>query len=450
MSARSFVMQKTNSVWDKYDRLDELGRGAYGVVYRVQTKVAPQLRAVKLIYKAQLKPDDFSQFSAEIELLRTMDHPNILRLYEFYEDSKCFYLVTEYLPGGELFEFIIKQRALTEGTAALVMSQLLSAVNYCHQNNIVHRDLKPENLLLAVPGSCSQLKVIDFGTSTLRLPGQNLNKLKGTAYYIAPEVIGGSYNEKCDLWSCGVILYMMLSGRPPFNGCDTKSILAKVKKAKYKMDSRSWDLVSDLAKDFIRKLMNPDPQSRLSAEEAFLHPWIVAYSSSSPPKSEVIASSLDNLRSFRATHKLKQAACVFIASQMIGEQEQLNLTVAFKALDTNNDGRLSKGELLQGFKELYTEEEAEQKVTELINHVDFDGSGFVEYSEFLSAGMKLDAEENKQRLEAAFAEFDTDKSGGISLAELKEILGACTEDDLDLEQLLEEVDLDHNGEVNAN
>lgn len=447
LSASSFIVQKKQAIWERYDRLDELGRGTFGVVHRARSIETNNIRAIKMICKNRVRTEDISQFIAEIELLRNLDHPNIMRLYEFYDDGLNFYLVTEYLQGGELFDFITKQQTLTEGMAAQVMTQLLSAVNYCHKNNVVHRDLKPENLLLAEPGSLSRIKVIDFGTSTLKLPGQYLQKIKGTPYYIAPEMLGKPYTEKCDMWSCGVILYLMLSGTVPFDGHNAKKILAKVKRAKYSLDGRHWDSVSSQAKDLVARLMQPDPDSRLSAEEALAHPWLVAYNSSSPPKTESIQASLEALKQFRATNKLKQAACVFIASQTIGEQEQLKLTAAFKALDTNNDGKLSTGELLLGFKELYPEEEAKEKVAELLKSADVDGSGFVEYSEFLSAGMRLDSDENRQRLEEAFNMFDSDRSGGISIEELKEMLGAYMGSDTDWEQMFQEVDLDHNGEV---
>mmetsp|Transcript_19140 Transcript_19140/g.34908 ORF Transcript_19140/g.34908 Transcript_19140/m.34908 type:complete len:506 (-) Transcript_19140:2424-3941(-) len=446
-SASSFIVQKRQAIWTRYERLDELGRGTFGIVYRAKSLETQHLRAVKMIFKAKVKAEDMLQFTAEIEVLRTLDHPNILKLYEFYEDSKCFYLVTEYLAGGELFDFIIKQQALSESMAAQVMNQLLSAVNYCHKNNIVHRDLKPENLLLAEAGSLSQIKVIDFGTSTLKLPGQTLQNLKGTAYYIAPEMLGKPYNEKCDLWSCGVILHVMLSGTAPFIGPDSKTILARVKKAKYKLEGQTWDSVSDMGKDLVRKLMEPDPARRLSAEDALNHQWITIHNSANPPKTEYIEAGLQSLKSFRATSKLKQAACVFISSQMIGEKEKQVLTTAFKALDTNNDGKLSASELEIGFRSLYTEEEAQAKVNELLKQIDVDGNGFVEYSEFLSAGMQLDAEENKQRLEDAFNIFDSDKSGGISLEELKEILGSYMDADTDWDQLFRDVDSDHSGEI---
>lgn len=446
-TASSFIVQKNYDIWDRYDKLEELGRGTFGVVYRAKSLETQHQRAVKIIYKSRVKAEDIAQFSAEIDLLRTLDHPNIMRLYEYFEDDKSISLVTEFLPGGELFDFITKQHTLTEAMAAQVMAQLLSAVNYCHKSNVVHRDLKPENLLLAIPGSLSQIKIIDFGTSTLKQPGQSLQKLKGTAYYIAPEMLGTNYTEKCDLWSCGVILYVMLSGNAPFNGPNSKSILAKVKQAKYKLEGRPWDSISHEAKDFVRSLMEPNPHFRLSAEEALAHPWIVANQSKSPPKTETINASLERLRQFSATNKLKQAACVFIASQVISEREKSLLTTSFKALDTNNDGRLSRSELMEGFKDLYPDDEAELRVNDLLKNADIDQSGFVEYSEFLSAGMRIDAEENKQLLEEAFNMFDLDRNGGISLEELKEMLGSYMDGDTDWEALFQDVDLDHSGEV---
>lgn len=163
--------------------------------------------------------------------MRQLDHPNIVRLFEVFQDDKRFYLVTELCTGGELFDEITKRSHFSEADAALITKQVLSAVAYCHSKNICHRDLKPENILLdsKAADSSNSIKVIDFGASQKFDPSKKMNQIYGTAYYIAPEILKSDYNEKCDVWSVGVILFILLSGRPPFGGDNDKEILDSVK-----------------------------------------------------------------------------------------------------------------------------------------------------------------------------------------------------------------------------
>jgi len=166
----------------------------------------------------------------EINILRSLDHPNIVKMYEFFEDDKRYYIVTEICKGGELFDEIINRGKFSERDAAILMKQLLMCVNYCHSNNVVHRDLKPENILLEANKDFDQIKIIDFGTSLTVDPTKTLDEKLGTPYYIAPEVLNKKYNHKCDIWSSGVISYIVLSGIPPFNGANDQEIMANVKK----------------------------------------------------------------------------------------------------------------------------------------------------------------------------------------------------------------------------
>ena len=208
-------------------------------------------------------------------------HPNIVRLLEYYQDPDYFYLVTEYCEGGELFDQIINCGVFSEKLAAGIIRQILSAVVYCHDRHIVHRDLKPENLLLEYSNKTFEegniVKVIDFGTSIEYNPTEKLKAKLGTAYYIAPEVLRGEYDEKCDVWSCGVILYIFLCGYPPFNGQNDNEIFQKIKKGKFVYPSPEWDNVSQQAKDLVNKMLHFDPKRRISAKEALDDVWIQTF-----------------------------------------------------------------------------------------------------------------------------------------------------------------------------
>ena len=211
------IVERKGNISKYYQVLESVGKGAFGEVKKVLHKLTKDIRAMKIIKKDKCDKNYLNNLYSEINILKQMDHPNIVKLYEIFSDSKHLYLITEYLEGGELFDLILKQRHFTEHTAAKIMKQVLSAVHYCHQRKIVHRDLKPENLLLVRPDDF-EIKVIDFGLAREFQPKQNMCSRMGTPFYIAPEVLKKKYTEKCDVWSCGVILYILLCGQAPFNG----------------------------------------------------------------------------------------------------------------------------------------------------------------------------------------------------------------------------------------
>jgi len=195
-----------------------LGTGAFGEVRMCVHRESGAQRAVKVLRKSHMDDDEKRMLFNEINILKEIDHPNIIKMYEFFEDEKRYYLVTEICKGGELFDEILQRGKFSERDGAVLMKQVLSCINYCHQANIVHRDLKPENILLEQNKEFDQIKIIDFGTSLVYDPSRSLDEKLGTPYYIAPEVLNKNYNQKCDIWSCGVITYILLSGVPPFNG----------------------------------------------------------------------------------------------------------------------------------------------------------------------------------------------------------------------------------------
>lgn len=231
---------------------------------------------MKIIRKEDVSQQYVDSLLNEIDILKQLDHPAIVKLFEFYQDKLNFYLITEYIDGGELFDKISKVKTFSEMEAAIIMKQLLSAVVYCHNRKIVHRDLKPENLLLDCESKLDSIKVIDFGTSIVFDPNTKMRHKYGTPYYIAPEVLNRMYDEKCDVWSCGVIMYILLCGQPPFKGKNHKEIFDKIKAGKYTFSQPEWKEVSRSAKMLIRKMLTYNPEQRVSAEEALNNEWIVS------------------------------------------------------------------------------------------------------------------------------------------------------------------------------
>lgn len=387
LSASVFINEKTGNIKDIYKITGCIGRGAYGEVRKCQHKETKVQRAVKIINKNCLEEEEKNKMLTEIDILRKMDHPNILKLYEFFQDEKRYFLVTEICKGGELFDKISDESYFNEHDAANLMKQVLSAINYCHSRKIVHRDLKPENLLLDADVENPKIKIIDFGTSQQYDPTKKMTQKFGTPYYIAPEVLKKSYNEKCDLWSCGVILYILLCGYPPFNGANDKQIIEAVLKGKFTLDEPEWDGITNEAKDLVRQLLAYEPEKRASAQEALLHPWIQKMASGEKVEKAVAMKTLQNFRSFRSDQKLKQATLSFIATQLVSKEETQDLEKIFAQIDTNGDGQLSKEELANGYENAFGVPITQEEIDKLFEEIDVDGSGAIDYSEFVMATM---------------------------------------------------------------
>ncbi|CEM37936.1 unnamed protein product [Vitrella brassicaformis CCMP3155] len=449
-----FIGQQAGKITDKYKMGAKLGDGAFGCVRRAIHRDTGQVRAIKTIAKSSVeKAEERDKLFAEVSVLKQLDHPNIMKLYEFYEDQRSYHLVTELYTGGELFDKIVAQSHFSEEDAAVIMKQVLSGITYCHKRNIVHRDLKPENLLLESKDPEAPIKIIDFGTSRMfdSQMGKKMHQKLGTPYYVAPEVLKKKYDEKCDVWSCGVILYILLVGYPPFGGHSDDEILSKVAKGQVSMSAPEWRAISKEAKELIKKLLTYDPQKRIPAEHALQDEWIVKKSQRKGPKVEgsVLKTSLNNLKKFTSNQRLQQAALTFIASQLVTKDEKDELTKTFKLLDANGDGMLSREELLDGYSKILGDADAAaEEVDMILKQADTDGSGSIDYTEFLVATMDRRTLCSEKKLEAAFNMFDTDGSGKIDASELSKIFGVGEKMDPKVwEEIAAEADKNGDGEV---
>jgi calcium-dependent protein kinase len=405
-------------------------------------------RAVKVIRKT-VKTSKKEEINREIEILKTLDHPNILRLFELYEDEKRFYIVTESLRGRELFEEILSRGAFNENDTASIIHQLLSAVNYLHMRKVAHRDLKPENILLEGTDNLN-ITLIDFGSATPFGAGRELRGTIGSTYYISPEVLTGAYNEKCDIWSCGVILYILIAGSAPFDGKSETEIFGRIRSGAYNMDQPVWQNVTSEAKELIRGLLAFNPDVRMSASAALEHPWFTMYHNHSLGQS-ALTSVMTNLKAFHNSTKLKDAVFTFITTNLLTAQDTQEMREAFRVIDKNNDGKLSREELLEAYtKQKGSEEEAAVEVNRIFNEVDTDHSGFIDYTEFLKATVDHSKMLSATNLEQAFSIFDSDGSGTISASELKRVLMAgSTADDAVWTEIMREVDSSGDGEIDV-
>eukprot|EP00920_Eleutheroschizon_duboscqi_P041915 GHVT01100589.1.p1 GENE.GHVT01100589.1~~GHVT01100589.1.p1 ORF type:complete len:511 (+),score=82.11 GHVT01100589.1:538-2070(+) len=456
-------VQHFNAVFsERYKGIKMLGKGSFGEVVLCKDKITGQECAVKVISKKNVKQKtDKESLLREVSLLKELDHPNIMKLYEFFEDSGYYYLVGEVYSGGELFDEIINRKRFSEADAARVAKQVLSGITYMHDLKVSHRDLKPENLLLerkcTPQGELPNIKIIDFGLSTHFEKSEKMKDKIGTAYYIAPEVLHGTYDEQCDVWSLGVILYVLLSGCPPFNGPNEFEILKKVEKGKYTFDLPQWKRVSDSAKDLIRKMLTYVPSERITAKAAVEHEWIKKFAAEGKMDLPSLDSCIANIRQFQGQQKLAQGAMLYMGSKLTTMEETQELTAIFRGMDRNGDGRLDRAELVNGYKELIKLKGGdasnldlatiESSVDTILENIDFDKNGFVEYSEFVTVAMDRNTLLSKERLRRAFKMFDVDGSGKISSSELATIFGVSNLEDETWKEVLREVDANKDGEV---
>ncbi len=437
-----FVRIKADNFFEEYELKEKLGEGSYGCVYKVIQKKTNYLRAVKAIKKKNVDKDEFLN---EIEVLKTLDHPNIIKLFDCYFDRNFYYMVEEYCSGGDLFDYIQKEKCFNERKASIIFKQLLSAVNHLHKKNIVHRDLKPENIVfIKTKNNEIFIKLIDFGAS-ITFKGKNLTQELGTIYYIAPEVFMNNYNQKADIWSCGIILYTMLCGHPPFCGKDENTIKAKILHSKLVFPQKDFKNISNEAINYLTKLLTYEPKKRPSAEEALNDGWLSNESSIS--NIELSKEIIGNLSKFRTTLGLQKVTISFLANQISVNEEIKALKEEFDKVDVNKDGEISKEELIKCLETSYPYQEAVERANKIFNEIDFNNDGSINFSEFLTVNYKKEKLLSEEALEKTFQLFDIDGNGYITLDELKESMPIEITSKIEWRELIEEVDKDGDNQI---
>lgn len=456
-NAGQFVSRRKDKVSKHYQIKSALGSGGYGEVFLAQHRNSKSERAIKVIDKSRWNEKENEAVINEFNIVKDLDHPNLLKMYEMFEDQRHFYIITDIYKGGELFDEIEASGSFPEEETAVLMQNVLSCVNYFHQKGIVHRDLKPENILLTKTKRLEDLKIIDFGLACYTEPMERMHDSVGSAYYKAPEVLYENYGEKCDIWSCGVICFILLAGYAPFDGDDDAQIEDAIRMGEYEFDDPIWDTISEDAKDFIEECLSFNEKHRPTAAEALTHPWLENTRKAGrgdfvKNEKDTIQDSLNNMASFHACSKLKQATLAYIASQLLLKEEKEEIDEVFRALDLNCDGKLTPDEIKQGYKDFYNKDLSDHEVDTIFKRVNFRGTGAIDYSEFVVASMFEKNLLDDGRLEAAFKNFDHDGDGFIDAENLKKVLssfGTLQEnmDDYINNKIIAEFDKDKDGRI---
>ncbi|KAH8582407.1 calcium calmodulin-dependent kinase with a kinase domain and 4 calmodulin like EF hands [Cryptosporidium sp. chipmunk genotype I] len=444
-----FILSTKGDINQYYNLENTIGRGSWGEVKIAVQKATGIRRAAKKIPKYFV--EDVDRFKQEIEIMKSLDHPNIIRLYETFEDNTDIYLVMELCTGGELFERVVHKRVFRESDAARIMKDVLSAVAYCHKLNVAHRDLKPENFLFLTDSPDSPLKLIDFGLAARFKPGKMMRTKVGTPYYVSPQVLEGLYGPECDEWSAGVMMYVLLCGYPPFSAPTDSEVMLKIREGTFTFPEKDWLNVSPQAESLIRRLLTKSPKQRITSLQALEHEWFEKQLSSSP-RNLLLDNVISNFRRFQGLSRLKKIALTLIA-QNIDERDILDLHDTFMELDTTRDGTLSRVEIIEGINR--TGCSPTIGIEALLDEIDPEGTGTISYTDFIAACIQERQMSHESACKAAFRVFDIDGDGQISNKEFLKVMSLSSKVKKSDEELAQELsefmksgDLDKDGTIN--
>lgn len=388
---------------------DPIGSGLYGEI-RVCFQFSTNKKfAVKIVSKSGLPSDHLKKkvFESQFKLIRSLDHPSILKLFDFFEDACNYYLVMEYVKGGDLLTKLEKSGRFSEKEAAKVMKQLLSALAYMHSQHIIHRDVKCENVLIEENQGQIVVKLIDFDTIIKLSDEKKCFGKYGTVYYMAPEVINGAYNEKCDVWSAGILLYSMITKTFPYGGNCDEGIMRNIVSSKINFSALKIYRASDELIHFLQLLLDPCPSTRISAKKACSHPWILKHSKTS------LVPHVPSFTGSSFAVSLSQALKMWVVKSIVPVKDLAEYHMMFINLDRDIDGVISQEEL----KEIYGNEGIVEKIMKI---ADLNGNGVLEYHEFLSVVVQSDLV--RKYSDTIVAELDKDNSGKVSIHSLVSFL----------------------------
>ncbi|CAN0900758.1 Calcium-dependent protein kinase 10 [Linum grandiflorum] len=452
-------------IGDKYILGRELGRGEFGITYLCTDKETKEALACKSISKRKLRTAvDVDDVRREVAIMSSLpEHPNIVKLRATYEDHENVHLVMELCEGGELFDRIVARGHYSERAAASVSRTIMEVVRMCHENGVMHRDLKPENFLFANKKENSPLKAIDFGLSIFFKPGEKFTEIVGSPYYMAPEVLKRNYGPEIDVWSAGVILYILLCGVPPFWAESEQGVALAILRGVLNFKREPWPQISESAKSLVRQMLEPDPSKRLTAQQVlgmFLfcswfdadsdmyfddHPWIQnAKKAPNVPLGDIVRT---RLKQFSMMNKFKKKALRVIAEHLSLEEVEV-IRDMFTLMDTDGDGKITYEELKAGLRKVGSQL-AEPEIKMLMEVADVDGNGTLDYGEFVAVTIHLQKMENDEHFRRAFTYFDKDGSGYIELDELRKAMADVngeTDDDV-LNDIMHEVDTNKDGRI---
>ena len=349
-----------------YKFKDLIGGGHFGTVrsaYRRYEKTPHKLYAIKSINIRKISKNNFDELIKEVDIISSLDHPNIIKFYETYNDKFYFHIVMELCRGKDLLYRIYKNK-MDEKNICLIIMKILHSISYCHSKGIIHRDLKPENIIFETPDLDSDIKIIDFGLSKKIQNNEKLHSILGTHYYVAPEVLNKEYNEKCDLWSIGIITYLLIIGDLPFKGKNNNEIFKKILNDNINFNKNKWKNYSNDAKNFVKLLLQKDFNKRPSAKEALNNNWFNSIFSKINKSILIEPNIFIQLKNYKPCNFLQKLVYKYIINSM-GHSELKKYKNAFYVFDYNHNGYVDLYEIILVF-EFLKNEISEEHIKKLI------------------------------------------------------------------------------------
>ncbi|OMJ66784.1 hypothetical protein SteCoe_36256 [Stentor coeruleus] len=442
ISQKQLVKIKKANVREDYLIGNKIFEGRYGAVYEATCKLTKVKRAIKLIPISNSQSSSTKSICHEVNILMELDHINIIKIVDAYLENKFLNIVTELCTGGNILERIVEETVFSENKAAELTMQINSALIYIHDQGIVHRNISSETILFDNHSPNSILKLVSFGKS--KHYDKAIKTLVKTTHtiYTAPEVISGEINTKSDIWSLGVLLYVMLSGLTPFEERKEDEIVVEVATQEVSFESKIWKKTSPEAVDLIKKMLEKNHENRISAKKIKDHPWIIKYTSSDTQYKRISKCSTRNLSQMMHTSKFKKAIQSFMLRRLTFSSEINKLNLIFRGIDENGDGVLAVNEIKKSFEEAHI---VIENIDELFNKIDVDENGLVSYSEFILAFVDWENELSTEKLQSAFKCFDKNGDGLISESELNEIFGSPGLPADIFKEYIKEADLNNDG-----
>ena len=449
------ISQSNKKPSDDYKAISFLGEGSSSTVYCVKNLITGSKRAMKVINKNEnFSEKDDKKILNEINILKTLDHPNILKIFEIYISNESYSMIMELCQEGELYQEILFKGPFKENYSAYVMFQILSAINYCHGMKIIHRDLKTENILISEKdeNGFPRIKIADFGTPEIFKKNRNQDQIIHSYYYMAPESIDENYIEKSNLWSCGVIMYLLLSGKFPFIGDNNQEIIESIKEGEYDLESSPFNELSKSGLDLIKKLLKKKPKERISVKEALNHQWFKENKSqelyNKINDNSVLNKMINNLKIYKRNSIIQEIALVYLVHNFPQMKDVVNACKFFNQIDLNCNGKITKDELFKFLKSKISSNNLKKDVDEIFQNIDMDNNGFIEYEEFVRAAVSKEQFMDTRIIQFAFRYFDKDGTGQITYKMIEEVFKESVSDKNKVHEALKQIigEVDTNGD----